>query len=155
MSSHALLAKGLAAVLGSMPVGTVIPAKVVRVVDGDTVLVDVTAWRKTPWNPVYLRVYGIDTPEVSTAAGAHCNAEIQLGLAAQAFGRTLAPPGKKIHFVYKGVDKYGGRIDAEVKLTAGTTFTAANDWNTIMTTKGFAKPYFGGQKIDWCTTGRH
>ena len=67
------------------------PATVVKVVDGDSVIVDVPAWAETPFHRMSIRVVGIDTPE-KRRPPAKCAAEVRLGLAASAYARTLALP---------------------------------------------------------------
>ncbi|MDB5177523.1 MAG: nuclease [Candidatus Saccharibacteria bacterium] len=128
--------------LGSSSWAQTYTATVVKVVDGDTINVSVPAWTGTPFNPISLRIYGIDTPETSKQF-AKCVKEVKLGKLAQTFARTLVKPGDTVNFTYLGHDKYF-RIDAAVKLPDGT------DWKTLLLSKGFAAPYLGGKKSSWC-----
>lgn len=116
-------------------------AQVVKVVDGDTLSVSVPAWVNTPFQKISIRIAGIDTPE-SQKQHAKCAKELKQGLAASAFAHTLAKPGDQISFRYLGHDKYF-RIDANVGVSAG-------DWGQTMISNGYAAPYFGGKKQDWC-----
>lgn len=118
-------------------------ATVVRVIDGDTVLVNVDAWQATPFALIRLRIAGIDTPE-SHKPPAKCKAEVLKGQAAAAFGKSLAKPGDRVSFMFLRPDKYGGRIDASVALPSG------QDWATAMLSGGYAVPYKGGTKRLWC-----
>lgn len=121
-------------------------ATVVRVVDGDTVLVEVPAWAATPFHRMSVRVVGIDTPE-RRRPPAKCAAEVKLGLAASAFAHTLVEPGAAVTIGYVGLDKYGGRIDATLTLPDG------RDWGATMIAQGLARPYgLNGNlhKSSWC-----
>jgi len=120
-----------------------IPAKVIRVVDGDSVVVEVESWKNTPFSIQSVRISGIDTPESRKPPG-KCVAETKLGKKAQAFARTLAKPGDDVTFVFHSIDKYGGRIDADIILSDG------RDWAHLMLSEGYAKSYDGGTKMTWC-----
>jgi endonuclease YncB( thermonuclease family) len=52
------------------------------------------------------RIYGINAPELATAAGK----------AALAYAQTLCPPGTLVTVTSHGWDKYGGRFDGEITL---------------------------------------
>jgi len=119
-------------------------ATVVRVADGDTITVDIPAWQDTPFRRMGLRVAGIDTPE-SARRYAQCDFEVQRGLAATAYARTLAQPGDTVTFVFLNHDKYGGRIDVNVRLADG------RDWGQTLINNGYALPYDGGTKPSWCS----
>ncbi len=124
--------------------GRTYEAKVIKVIDGDSIKVSVPAWKGIEaLETVALRVYGIDTPE-KMKRFAKCDKEVRLGILATTYARTLAKEGDTIKFTYRGKDKYF-RIDADV-------ITADGDkWADKMISKGFARPYFGATKSDWCT----
>lgn len=117
-------------------------ATVIKVVDGDTINVHVDAWKGTPLEKISLRVYGVDTPE-KMIRFAKCEKEVRLGLIVSSQVRTWVSPGEKIRFVYRGKDKYF-RVDADVFTPDG------DDWGKKLISKGFAHPYFGGTKRNWC-----
>jgi micrococcal nuclease len=117
-------------------------AKVIKVVDGDTVNVSIARWKDTPFAEMALRVAGIDTPE-SMQQFAKCPKELALGVAAKLFARTLLKPGDSVRFVYLGHDKYF-RIDATVILPS------KQSWADVMIATGMAAPYNGGTKKNWC-----
>lgn len=124
------------------------PATVVRVLDGDTVRVEVKSW-PAPFNPIDVRIKGIDTPEHS-AAQAQTACEVPLGNAAAGFARSIAKPGDKVKLIYTigDQDKYGGRILAGVKLADG------RDWGQTLISAGFARPYGTDgnlHKAPWCS----
>jgi micrococcal nuclease len=116
-------------------------AKVVRVIDGDTVDVDIDLgfgiWQKNE----RVRIMGIDTPESRTRD----KIEKKFGLAAKAKLKSLL--GKttvlKTSINKKGVDMKGkfGRVLGDF-LVDGKKVTE------IMCKTGHAVPYFGGAKAD-------
>jgi micrococcal nuclease len=132
----------LAVVTHIMAPGTPFEAQVVRVVDGDSVVVEVPAWAATPFETVAVRIAGIDTPE-SRKPPAKCVSEVKLGKAASAFAKTLAKPGDKVTLIYRGLDKYA-RIDGDLTLADG------RNWATVMLTGGYATAYNGKTKQSWC-----
>lgn len=113
------------------------------VTDGDTVNVAVA---KSQWivaGKLSLRAAGIDTPEKSKI-NAKCAAEVQKGLAATAYAKTLLPAGTVVRFYPRGKDKYF-RIDATIILPDG------RDYAAVMLAAGYAKPWLGrGAKPNWC-----
>jgi endonuclease YncB( thermonuclease family) len=109
------------------------PARVHDLHDGDTVYLDIdlgfdhliTArdWSGSP--RLACRVYGINAPELSTAAGK----------TALAYAQTLLTPGMIVHVTSHGWDKYGGRFDGTITLPDGTDFA------TLMIQSGNAVTY--------------
>lgn len=95
-------------------------ARIVSVHDGDTCSMDIdlgfdVEFRATDFdgNPrISCRVYGINAPELSTAAGK----------AAATFAQTLLPVGTVVTVLSHGWDKYGGRFDGEITLPDGRDF---------------------------------
>jgi micrococcal nuclease len=105
------------------------PGVVDSVHDGDTVNVtldigfDLTIHTR-------VRVFGINTPELSSDAGK----------AAREFAKSLLQPGDKVSVVSKGWDKFGGRID-------GIITKEGLDFAKQLLAAGHAKPWDGkGQK---------
>lgn len=96
------------------------PARCVRIVDGDTLMLDIDLgfdhmissedWRGNP--RLSCRIYGINAPERSTAAGK----------AAIVFAQTLIKYGDLCQVFSHGWDKYGGRFDGTVTLADGRDF---------------------------------
>lgn len=115
--------------------------KVVRVIDGDTVVVE------APWVPVELkqeiaiRILGIDTPEKGGRAA--CPAEAELGAKATAFAKKVIKPGQVIQVNLLHWDKFGGRVN-------GTITVDGQDFAQMQIDKGLARPYDGGKKKSWC-----
>lgn len=114
--------------------------RVVDIVDGDTVHVDITALPKE-LNPVSIRLRGIDTPE--TGRKAKCKAERELADKATAFTKARIAGAKVIEFSDFRWDKYGGRIDAEIWVD-GKRLT-----DELIAAK-LARTYGGGERGSWC-----
>jgi len=114
------------------------PAKVVRVIDGDTFEARV---RVRPGREVTTRVRlrHIDAPELH----ARCAREyLQAEAARGALQRILSAGGVTVSQV--GRDKYRGRIDAAVATRNIADVSAA------MLKGGFARSYEGGRRGGWC-----
>ncbi len=118
-----------------------IPATIVRVIDGDTVVVDAHIWPQMVAAGVSIRVLGIDTPE----RRGKCALEKQRAEQAKAIMAEAFPVGDPVLLVGVKPDKFGGRFNARV-LTAG-----GKDWGDLIQAEGLAAPYTGqGPKRDWC-----
>jgi endonuclease YncB( thermonuclease family) len=119
------------------------PATVVSVVDGDTLRVTVAGWPE-PFDPIAVRVVGIDTPE-SRRPPAKCAGEVRLGLQAKAFAKGLLHRGDRItvRYTLKARDKYG-------RLLASVTLPDGSDFAGRQIAAGLARPYDGGRKSSWC-----
>tara|TARA_R110000744_G_scaffold177814_1_gene296793 strand:+ start:373 stop:834 length:462 start_codon:yes stop_codon:yes gene_type:complete len=121
--------------------------KIVRVVDGDTVDVDIDLGFGVWLKGERVRVMGIDTPESRTRD----KVEKQFGLAAKARLKSLL--GKtsilKTQVSKKGEDMKGkfGRVLGDFDVYDFST----DSWRPatkIMIEEGHAVPYFGGSKDD-------
>lgn len=115
--------------------------KVLRVLDGDTVVVE------APWIPVELkqeisiRILGIDTPE--KGGRAQCPKEAKLAEEATAFAKEMIKPGQIVQVNLVQWDKFGGRVN-------GTIFVNGKDFAQMQIDKGLARPYQGEKKKSWC-----
>ncbi|GMR16173.1 MAG: hypothetical protein BMS9Abin31_0484 [Gammaproteobacteria bacterium] len=116
------------------------PATIVKVVDGDTVHLNVSSWiDETKF--VKLRLYGIDTPETSWRAKKPC--ERVMGLEAK---RELSNilKGKILTVEILKYGKYGGRL-------IGILYVDYVDVSDLMIRTKYATPYFGKKKTKvWC-----
>jgi len=117
-------------------------AKILRVVDGDTVDVDIDLGFGVVLANERVRIMGIDTPESRTAD----NTEKAFGLAAKSrlaelLGKTAV---LRTQVSKKGEDMKGkfGRILGDFVGPEGKMVTA------IMAEEGHCVPYFGGSKED-------
>lgn len=115
--------------------------KVVRVIDGDTVVVE------APWVPVELkqeiaiRIIGIDTPEKGGRAA--CPKEAELGAKATEFAKETIKPGQIVQVDLIQWDKFGGRVN-------GTITVNGQDFAQMQIDRGFARKYNGEKKQSWC-----
>lgn len=123
-----------------------IPCDVRRVLDGDTVEVQCSAWIGVAVTTL-VRVRGIDTPE--KAPRAKCPAEAALAIKASTFTKDALPPGTCIRVSAIENDKYGGRVVATViydaPLQRGVSLADG------LIDAGLARSYDGGTKSSWCT----
>lgn len=101
------------------------PAVVVKVVDGDTIRLNLDLGLHI-WRTDNCRIGGINAPEMNTEAGQ---------VAATA-ARGLLPPGAAVMFVSKQLDKYGRPL-GQLLLADGIDFA---EW---MLDHGHAVPYAG------------
>jgi len=121
--------------------GVTYDAKILRVTDGDTVVIS------TPFLPpplkqeLAVRIYGVDTPEKGFRA--KCPQEDQLGKAASAFTKNAVASTQKHQVIIYDWDKYGGRILGDMIL---------NDISlrAELIRNGYAREYFGEAKQSWC-----
>ena len=140
-----LLVPTLAFAQAKQPKGVTYDAQILRVSDGDTVVI-AAPFLPQPLKPeLAVRVYGVDTPEKGFRA--QCPSEDQRGQAASAFTKnaiaTTAAQGGKFQVTIYGWDKFGGRILGDI-LINGQSLRAA------LIANGFAREYYGDAKQSWC-----
>lgn len=115
--------------------------KIIRVSDGDTVVFEAT-FLPAPLKPqLSLRVLGVDTPEKGHRA--QCESENQRALLASEFTKKQIENAKKVQIEIKEHDKFGGRV-------LGDVIIDNKKLSDMLIEKGFARPYFGEKKSDWC-----
>lgn len=105
-------------------------AKVVAVIDGDTLAVDVDNGFFT-WVRMSCRLKDIDAPEKNTMAGK----------AAKLFLTNLMPPGTEVVVESISVDKYGGRFDGKMWIVESGENVA-----DLLLRTGNAKPWTMGKQ---------
>lgn len=115
-----------------------INARVVRVIDGDTLEVEVRIWFSQDIT-VNVRVLGVDTPEMK----GKCPTETEAAKRAGMFVHSNAPPGGLIKLHNIKPDKYAGRVDAVVELADGRNLAQA------LIAAGHARAYKGGERKSW------
>ena len=128
-----------------MPKGVTYDAQILRVSDGDTVVIS-APFLPAPLKPeLAVRVYGVDTPEKGHRA--QCPSEAQRGEAATAFTKNAiaqaAASGGKFQATLYGWDKFGGRVLGDI-LVNGQSLRAA------LIANGYAREYYGEAKQSWC-----
>ena len=123
------------------PQGVTYDAQIVRVNDGDTVVI-AAPFLPAPLKPeLAVRIYGVDTPEKGHRA--QCPAESARGEAASQFTKTAVANSTQRQVVLYGWDKFGGRVLGDIILNGQSLRTG-------LIQNGFAREYFGEAKQSWC-----
>lgn len=123
------------------PQGVTYDAKIVRVSDGDTIVIS-APFLPAPLKPeLAVRIYGVDTPEKGHRA--QCPSEAQRGEAASAFTKNAVASTQKHQVTLYGWDKFGGRVLGDMILN-GVSLRAE------LIKNGYAREYFGEAKQSWC-----
>jgi len=136
-----LLAVPLLAFAQKTPQGVTYDAKIVRVNDGDTVVI-AAPFLPAPLKPeLAVRIFGVDTPEKGFRA--QCPSEDQRGQAATAFTKNAVATTQKHQVILYGWDKFGGRVLGDLILN-GVSLRAE------LIKNGYAREYFGDAKQTWC-----
>jgi endonuclease YncB( thermonuclease family) len=123
------------------PQGVTYDAVIVRVTDGDTVVIAAPFLPPPFKQELAVRVFGVDTPEKGHRA--QCPSEDQQGQAASAFTKNLVNKSVKRQATLYGWDKFGGRVLGDIILD-GQSLRA------MLIQNGFAREYFGEAKQSWC-----
>ena len=113
-----------------------VTAQILRVIDGDTILVAARPWPQQTVE-VYVRIRGIDAPELKSK----CGSVRQAGGNARQALEALTQASGTIQLVNISGDKYFGRIVADVVLPDGRS--ASSD----LLLAGLVQPYDGGRKM--------
>ena len=141
-----LLVPVLAFAQGKVPAkSATYDAQILRVTDGDTVVI-AAPFLPAPLKPeLAIRVFGVDTPEKGHRA--QCPSEAQRGEAATAFTKkaieSAAAGGGKFQVTMYGWDKFDGRVLGDI-LINGKSLRAG------LIANGFAREYYGEAKQSWC-----
>lgn len=115
--------------------------KILRIIDGDTIVVE-APFLPSPLKPeLAIRVYGVDTPEKSWRG--KCEYERDLGEMASMYTETLIENTTKHEIDLIKWDKFGGRVLGDVILDGQSLRQALID-------NGYAREYFGEKKESWC-----
>ena len=123
------------------PQGVTYDAQIIRVTDGDTVVI-AAPFLPAPLKPeLAVRVYGVDTPEKGFRG--QCDSEKQRGEAASVFTKGLINASQQRQVVLYGWDKFGGRVLGDI-IVNGQSVRAGLIQN------GLAREYYGDAKQSWC-----
>ena len=116
-------------------------AQIVRVNDGDTVVIAAPFLPKPLKPELAVRIYGVDTPEKGFRA--KCPQEDERGKLATKFTTAAVAKSSKRQVILYDWDKFGGRVLGDIILD-GQSLRAQLIQN------GFAREYFGEAKQSWC-----
>jgi len=118
-----------------------LPARVVRIIDGDTVEVVTRATPQEPFCTYSVRLNGCDAPELKSKLPD----EVLAARAAKDFLASLLPVQSGCALACAGIDKYG-RLLADIAV-AGPP--ATESVAQAMIARGHAVPYHGGHRAPW------
>lgn len=116
-----------------------IAVEVLSVYDGDSFTVLAHMWPKH-YVEAKVRVAGIDAPEIR----GRCEEEKKLAREAKKFVQKFLEYGQPITIANVSLDKFGGRVDADVHNARGESLAGA-----LIRAK-LARAYHGGTKRGWC-----
>ena len=123
------------------PPGVTHDAKIIKVSDGDTIVI-AAPFLPPPLKPqLAVRIFGVDTPEKGHRA--QCTQEAQRGEQATQFTKDMVEKGKTFHVILYGWDKFGGRVLGDVLLDGQSL-------RQLLIQNGFAREYYGEAKTSWC-----
>ena len=123
------------------PQGVTYDAQILRVSDGDTVVI-AAPFLPAPIKPeLAVRIFGVDTPEKGFRA--KCPQEDARGQAASKFTKDAVTASQKRQVVLYDWDKFGGRVLGDIILN-GQSLRA------MLIKNGYAREYFGEAKQSWC-----
>ena len=127
------------------PQGVTYDAVIVRVSDGDTVVIAAPYLPPPFKQELAVRIYGVDTPEKGHRA--LCPQEAAAAEKASQFTKETLNKAYKsnqqVLIELKEHDKYGGRVLGDVIIN-GQRLSA------MLIANGHARPYFGEKKSSWC-----
>ena len=136
-----LLALPALAMAQKTPKGVTYDAQIVRVNDGDTVVI-AAPFLPQPLKPeLAVRVFGVDTPEKGHRA--QCPQEDARGQAATEFTKNAVKNTKKHQVILYSWDKFGGRVLGDMILDGVSL-------RSELIRNGFAREYYGDAKQSWC-----
>ena len=123
------------------PNGVLYDAQIIRVTDGDTVVI-AAPFLPAPLKPeLAVRVYGVDTPEKGWRG--QCDSEKQRGEAASVFTKGLINASQQRQVILYSWDKFGGRVLGDIILNGQSL-------RSQLIANGFAREYYGDAKQSWC-----
>ena len=136
-----LLLLPLIAVAQKQPQGVTYDANILRVNDGDTVVIS-APFLPAPLKPeLAVRIFGVDTPEKGFRA--KCPQEDAKGQLATKFTKDLVANSQKRQVIIYDWDKFGGRILGDIILNGQSL-------RNQLIQNGYARAYFGEAKQSWC-----
>ena len=136
-----LLAVPVLAFAQKAPKGVTYDAQILRVSDGDTIVI-AAPFLPQPLKPeLAVRIYGVDTPEKGHRA--QCPAEAQRGEMATQFTKQLVSTGQRFQVTLYGWDQFGGRVLGDITVNGQSVRQG-------LIANGLAREYYGDAKQSWC-----
>jgi endonuclease YncB( thermonuclease family) len=131
----------LAAAVANTPTGVTYDTTIIRVSDGDTIVI-AAPYLPAPLKPqLAVRIFGVDTPE--TGHRAQCPQETAQGERASAWTKNLVKSGRQFQVTLYRWDKFGGRVLGDI-LVDGVSVRQG------LIAAGLAREYYGDKKKSWC-----
>jgi micrococcal nuclease len=116
-------------------------AEILRIIDGDTVVI-AAPFLPSPLKPqLAIRVFGVDTPEKSWRG--KCEYERNLGQMASDFTKQLILSSTRHQVDIMKWDKFGGRVLGDILLDGKSL-------RKMLIENGYAREYYGKKKQSWC-----
>lgn len=134
----------VAVLLLALNAAAMMPARVIRVIDGDTLEVEAALWliagkeAMHMKGPLAVRVLGVDTPELYSRSAC----EREMAQRAKAFVIEWIGDGD-VQIAVAGLDKYSGRIDAHV-------LKGGRNLSDDLIASGLGRVYAAGARGAWC-----
>ena len=131
----------LAAAVAKTPAGVTYDTTILRVSDGDTIVIS-APYLPAPLKPqLAVRIFGVDTPEKGHRA--QCTKEAEMGEKASAWTKSLVKSGRQFQVTLYRWDKFGGRVLGDI-LVDGKSVRQG------LIAAGLAREYYGDKKKSWC-----
>lgn len=131
----------LSAFAQKQPQGVTYDAQILRVSDGDTVVIAAPFLPSPLKQELAIRIYGVDTPEKGFRA--KCPQEDARGQAASKFTKDAVTASQKRQVVLYDWDKFGGRVLGDIILNGQSL-------RGMLIQNGYAREYYGDAKQSWC-----
>jgi endonuclease YncB( thermonuclease family) len=125
----------------SIQAGITYDTTILRVIDGDTVVISAPYLPEPLKKELSVRVYGVDTPEKGFRS--HCESESLLGEEATEFTKTAVKSSKHQQVIIREWDKYGGRLLGDILLDGKSL-------RSLLLNNALARQYYGEKKESWC-----
>lgn len=114
--------------------------KILRVTDGDTIVIEAPYLPKPLKPEIPLRINGLDTPEKNFLA--HCELEKKKGELATNFTKNLIDSANAKNIIIEDKDKYFRLL--------GDVILDGKSLREQLLFSGYARPYKGDKKSNWC-----
>jgi endonuclease YncB( thermonuclease family) len=127
------------------PQGVTYDANIIRVTDGDTIVI-AAPYLPLPLRPqLAVRIYGVDTPEKGHRA--QCPAEAAAAEKASAWTKNLVSSSQTHQVILYKWDKFGGRVIGDIVVNGQSVRRG-------LIANGHAREYYGDAKTSWCDSSK-